>query len=82
MRAETGPMKFSKDWRGVFIRGDDAFAFVYQLQRALEGDKLPTHLVLGLERLLDLLNSSDERHPSPDVQQMKPFEECIPKRDA
>jgi len=25
LRPETGPMCFESDWRGVFIRGDNAF---------------------------------------------------------
>ena len=31
MRAETGAMKFGDDWRGVFIRGDNAFHFAMVL---------------------------------------------------
>jgi hypothetical protein len=36
-RAETGPMMFGMDWPGVFIRGDNAFAFGAALSRVLEG---------------------------------------------
>jgi hypothetical protein len=32
----TGPLQFSKDWPGVFIRGDDALAYARVLRGAYE----------------------------------------------
>lgn len=34
-RAETGPMQFSNDWPGVFIRGDNAMHFAMNLKALL-----------------------------------------------
>lgn len=35
-RVETGPVQFGDDWPGVFIRGDNAFAYAMALQEAME----------------------------------------------
>ena len=35
-RLETGPMQFSDDWPGVFIRGDDAMVYALVLRQAVE----------------------------------------------
>jgi hypothetical protein len=32
LRPETGPMCFEGDWRGVFIRGDNAFGYITVLK--------------------------------------------------
>lgn len=34
-RVETGPVQFGDDWPGLFIRGDDAFAYAMALQHQL-----------------------------------------------
>lgn len=34
-RPGTGPMQFEKDWRGVFIRGDDALSAASALGTAI-----------------------------------------------
>lgn len=34
-RPETGTMQFGDDWPGVFIRGDDAFAFATAIRSVL-----------------------------------------------
>jgi hypothetical protein len=79
MRPETGPMKFDNDWRGVFIRGDNAFAYANYLYQLIHSDpkdpcyQIYKQLCLGL---IDLLNSSDERKPNKEVQNLKPFQEC------
>ena len=65
-RPETGPMKFEDDWCGVFIRGDNAFAFAMYLEQvfaALENKLEPSPLFLaGLKGFAGLLRSCDERH--------------------
>jgi hypothetical protein len=32
MRSETGPLQFSEDWPGIFIRGDQALGFAGTLR--------------------------------------------------
>lgn len=76
MRAETGTIKFGDDWRGVFIRGDEAFAHAMQLRRLLGLGSLPKVAVAMLTGLLDLLESADERRRDDGVQRLKAFEEC------
>jgi hypothetical protein len=34
-RVETGPVAFGSDWPGVFIRGDNALAFGWNLRNAV-----------------------------------------------
>lgn len=75
-RPETGSMKFGDDWRGLFIRGDDAFNFAGQLRRVLELGNVPAIAAHVLRGLLDLLESSDERKAAEGVQKMKAFTEC------
>lgn len=41
-RVESGPVQFGDDWPGVFIRGDDAAAYAFELQRMLDAG--PSHL--------------------------------------
>ena len=31
-RVETGPVQFGDDWPGIFIRGDDAFAWAMAIE--------------------------------------------------
>lgn len=87
-RPETGTMKFGVDWRGVFIRGDDAFHFANQLHellRAVEFLKVvsgaqPDEFLIRkkvLEGLSDLLASADVRRTDTETQLMKPFDECV-----
>lgn len=35
-RVETGAVQFGEDWPGLFIRGDNAFAFALDIQALLE----------------------------------------------
>jgi hypothetical protein len=39
-RVETGPIQFGEDWPGIFIRGDNAFAFIMDIKAALEGNRM------------------------------------------
>lgn len=34
-RVETGPVRFGDDWTGVFIRGDNAFAWILALDHVM-----------------------------------------------
>lgn len=84
-RPETGPMQFGiDDWRGVFIRGDNAMHMAMVLRDALDDpsrikrDVIGTRLVLqGLIRTLAGSNQFETgRTP---VQMMRPFLECLPE---
>ena len=85
MRAESAPMKFGDDWRGVFIRGDTAIADARALKEALHlwalvsGDDVSHREVvlrIHLGGLVALLESAHERAPA-DVQLLKSFRECV-----
>ena len=90
MRAETGYVKFGDDWRGVFIRGDNAYLYALhlaELLRVQEGGEqwalspFNRAVLSGLLRLLEGSNEHEHKErPDGDVnvQQMKPFEECRP----
>lgn len=83
MRPETGPMKFGNDWRGVFIRGDDAFNYAMHLERLMRHQ--PPGDVIGMmvvRTLHELLRSSDERVPTEQTQHMRPYGEALVKDDA
>lgn len=36
-RVETGPVQFGEDWTGLFIRGDNCFAYANALKAVLRG---------------------------------------------
>ena len=63
-RAETGPMEFTDDWPGVFIRGDNAAYFAMCLSNILEfvenNPDVPNVFgvmgVIGLQSLLTSCN--------------------------
>ena len=69
-RPETGPMQFGDDWPGVFIRGDNANYYGFQLDMMLtehenrDGDPMR---MMNLRYLARLLQSCDVRR-NPDVQ--------------
>jgi hypothetical protein len=57
IRVETGVTQFGDDWPGVFIRGDDAFAFALYLESVERtGDEI------NVEGLLNLLRECDVRN--------------------
>lgn len=70
-RPETGPMQFEDDWTGIFIRGDDPFAFALYLGFVI--DKVPpgsTHYVRYMRKLQRLLAKCDHGNDSrPEPQQ-------------
>lgn len=60
-RPETGPMQFGQDWPGIFIRGDNALAFVSIIALTLaelarrhptNAENLHKHGLYGLGKLL------------------------------
>lgn len=56
-RVETGPVQFGDDWPGVFIRGDNAFGYVMELQNAIT--KMPECLEkMQAKWLCELLGSA------------------------
>jgi hypothetical protein len=60
-RVETGPLQINDDWPGVFIRGDSAFNYAFQLEALLANpDDLIAKTVM--QGLADLLNSCILRH--------------------
>ncbi len=60
-RAETGPMEFDQDWPGIFIRGDNAFAYAMYLRAVLEADGSQPGIDYiaraNVEALIELLES-------------------------
>jgi hypothetical protein len=84
-RPETGPMKFGDDWRGLFIRGDNAFYYWTLLIATIKcldtKDQEQQLRARQLERLRDLLYQAVQNQlpnappitPDSEVQHMKPF---------
>ena len=75
-RPETGAMRFEGDWRGVFIRGDNAFGYAIEIRAILEGSAPVEFHKHALKGLMELLLSSDERNEGVETQQMKSYDEC------
>lgn len=77
-RAETGPMQFGEDWKGVFIRGDNAFAFAQYLKAILPHISFTNDFFAKgyIEELIRILEKSNQ-YTGSNPQKMKPFEECI-----
>ncbi len=82
-RVETGVVQFEDDWPGIFIRGDDCFAYAMALDTVIkrykvDADPLPNvdHLARhwfaynALKDLMDLLQSSTVKkdEPYPSIQ--------------
>jgi hypothetical protein len=78
-RIETGSLQFGSDWAGVFIRGDNAFAYAMALQGALEDPTLMTRDVIGTKMLLQGLVSTLSAciGSDPPSQHMKDFDRCL-----
>lgn len=60
-RVETGPVQFGEDWPGVFIRGDNAFAYRLALSNVLKyvGAKESTQAFFDLLLLNSLVELFD-----------------------
>ena len=60
-------MRFGDDWCGVFIRGDNAFAFAASVRDVLRGvalgEKPPFWSVRAVEGLAELLEQANEHRP-------------------
>ena len=81
MRPETGPMQFEDDWRGVFIRGDNAllrYLPMLQIIKANISDENEDDVILalGIDDLINLLASANHHVDDKNVQMMKKFEDC------
>ncbi len=77
-RAETGAMCFGDDWRGLFIRGDNALAFARKLAFLIP-TSYPGARGEVLE-LLKLLESADHSRTGVPVQKLKPFPETLEEK--
>lgn len=76
MRAETGYMQFGNDWRGVFIRGDEAGYLAMVLRSCgIKFEAIRQAEIDGLAKMLEGSNEGTNRTTT--VQQMLPFEECV-----
>ena len=67
-RVDSGCVQFGNDWPGVFIRGDDALSYEANIRAILQLDVVKDSKDfyvglsrLSLERLADLLKSSEVR---------------------
>jgi len=80
-RPETGTMRFDGDWRGVFVRGDDAFGYATSLRAILDGVSDPsidvTLPAMALRGLLELLVSADERRGASTTNDLQSFAGCV-----
>lgn len=72
-------MKFAEDWRGVFLRGDDAYAFALALKEVLQHTDATVDLmaVKQAQGLLTYLLAVDERTVQRDVQHMHDYSKCL-----
>ena len=73
-------MIFGDEWRGIYIRGDNAMWYISQLRSVLilEEDHISDHSKAVINEVLSMLSKSN--HHTPDkVQMMKDFKECFIK---
>lgn len=59
-RVETGPIQFGNDWPGVFIRGDSAGWYAFQLKQLIEHYSFDFDLELALLNMHADLSSAIE----------------------
>jgi hypothetical protein len=86
-RPETGGMRFGDDWRGVFIRGDDAINYYLSLVSVIRSKgTTETEQLIALAQLTGLADTLyracqtqlPNLPPIPtECQEMKPFEEAV-----
>jgi hypothetical protein len=79
-RPETGTMRFEGDHTGLFIRGDDAYHFQFAIKAVLSGRATQIERPV-LERLSELLSSTNEATDQKGRQNISPFEECTRGRE-
>ena len=79
-RLETGIVCDGDDWPGVFIRGDDAFAYQLALRSALRQmpnadasieARMARNAISGLADLLEKSNMNSPAHQRDKVQKIK-----------
>jgi hypothetical protein len=84
-RPETGGMRFGDDWRGVFIRGDDAFGYYLALISVIRSKTDGNEKLIALAQLTGLADTLYQALQTqlPNLpaittkyQEMKPFEEA------
>lgn len=79
-KAKTAPMRFGKDWRGLFIRGKDCRKFELAIRAAMmdpERIKNDGEIREDLNMLIALLQKSDEQEACDDqVQHMVDFQKA------
>ena len=82
-RPETRTMRFGSDWRGLFLRGDNAFAYFMLLSRVInyiDGGfiipKVERRMLSSLRELLAEANEQEVHDDEVQTQQMKPFDQC------
>jgi hypothetical protein len=80
-RPESGPMRFSGDWAGVFLRGDYACPmgmYLTQLLDDIRAGRKPSGITMCIVHgLADTLSGCDERGSLNGLRQMRPYEECV-----
>ena len=88
MRAETTPMEFGSDWRGVFIRGDVAMGYRMALEGMLQiilevspNDPRVIFAKHEVKGLIELLADTQQGNSKTPVQIMKPYDQCLLKRE-
>jgi hypothetical protein len=87
-RIDSGPIAFGGDWPGLFLRGDDASYYGYQLSIALaaaeeiiaeDSDAVDPEVLLAvmvLKNLVTLLSSVNVSDPHHRAEQLRPAREC------
>ena len=80
-RPDTGPMAFGEDWTGIFLRGDEACYFAFQLgiilEMNLDIEPIAKKYIEGLQKVLSACNEKDGNFNKKDIQLLKPWKECI-----
>lgn len=78
-RPETGGMRFGDDWRGVFIRGDNALHYYLTLTAFIQAHGEAAAFLTDLAETLYLACQTQLPNLPPiatECQEMKPFEEA------
>ena len=82
-RPETGGMRFGDDWRGVFIRGDNALHYYLTLTSYIQsqGGQADAFLQDLADTLYQACQTQLPNLPpiATEFQDMKPFEEAVKK---
>lgn len=85
-KAKTGPMRFGRDWRGLFIRGKDARKFELAVRTLLMDPKRVAddgEVRETIQQLLGLLQHTDEQEvANGDLQQMADFPQARAGKEA